>query len=610
MSNEIHLTPDYTNADFLNMKDKLINLMRHDDTFKDFNFEGANITMLIELVSYLGDLTTFYTNEVAKNIYPDTSNLYETTHSLVNQRGYQPNGYISAEVDVKITVKRWNEDQTIEYYKEGDQLYIPAWFSIDTEQTNIDGNNIFYSTTQNHTITLPMSGNIDEYSFVIPFKQGKYFTGIYGGDDIIDGSIVLPFKNTDMGIYPYDENQQSLIVYVNEEPWIRVNDFYDNLSGIELNDNVYKLIYDKYEKYQIQFSSARNMPDAKSRIRIVLIESFGDKGTLGANLMSKDYGGGILRKNVPILIDRNFQIIDTPFLKNLTKDLELIGDQFKYTNEESSIYGSSPETYEQIKTYSKKLVNTQYRNVTKTDYIADLERRSDIIKANVWGEQEENYYNTINYNKVYISLIPKNWGTGSISTSGREWIDPMVPDITQTIQIPIEISDIYINDVKTYIEPRKIMSTYETFVLPDLVYFKFEIGILPKRMYNFNTIVKDVESKLAYYFTDLNREFNETIDFRSIHNYILDTTIISPDNNFSNIRGINNFIFRDIALYSSVSNQNDPMNIFQFNENDDFPMFTVNEFESRYDNLLKPIKLGLNQFPVLAPDMCIYVNEG
>jgi len=587
MSDNIHLTPGYLEADFISMKERLINLMRNTDTFKDYNYEGANITMLLELVSYLGDLTTFYVNEVAKNVYPDTANLYETTHSLVSQRGYQPNGYISADIDLKVTVKRYNDDQSQEFYKEGDQLYIPAWYQLSTNQSNTSGDLIMYSTTAPHTITLPLSGNIDEYSFLIPMKQGIPFTVVYSGDDIIDGSIILPFKSIDMGIYPYNDNSPSLVVYVNEEPWIRVNDFYDELSGLEINDNVYKLVYDKYGRYNIQFSTARNMPNSKARIRAILLESFGINGTLGANILSKDIGqDSILRENVPSLVDRNWVINDTPFIKNITKNIEFTGTQVGYINESASINGSDPETILQIKENSKKIANSQSRNVTKTDYIGDLEKRSDIIKANVWGEKEVNYNNVYDYNKVYISVIPKDWTTYTIPMSGKQWIDPMVPDINQEIQVPIDFNTVFETDLKNYLEPKKILSTYEIFVVPNLVYFKLE-----------------------YYFDWSNRSFQDTIDFREIHNFILDTTITSPTNKFDNVKGIQNFTFRDIALYTTKSNYGDPMEIYQFNDDGNFPMFTVNEFDIRYDNLLKPIKLGLTQFPVLAKDMCIFINE-
>jgi len=604
------LTPSYVENDFLSIKQKMIDMLKNTDTFKDYNFEGSNINMLIELVSYIGDLNNFYVNQVAQNIYPDTSNLYETSHSLVKQRGYQPSGYVSSYLDLKITIKRWNEDQTVEYYKESDQLYIPAWYSMDTTQSNRSGDSIFYSTTTSHTITLPPSGNIDEYSFLIPVKQGKYFTGTYSGDDIVNGGITLPFKNIDSGVFPYDETFPSLIVYVNETPWSRVRDFYDELSGLQAGNNVYKLIFDKYKRYQIVFSNARNMPNDKSRIRLVLLESLGINGTLGANLLQKEYGGVPMSTNIPLLVDRNFEVADTPFLRNNTKNIDIPTEQLNYTNESASVNGGDPETFSQIKIASEKTVNTQYRNVTKSDYMADLETRTDIIKASVWGEQEENHNITGNYNKVYISVIPEEWDTYTIPTSGREWIDPMVPDISQIIQIPLDINSVFQDDLKTYIEPKKIISTYEEFVLPELVYFKFEIGISPKRMYNFDVIVTDVKAKLIYYFEWVNREFNEIIDFKNIHNYIIDPSITSTENKFASVRGINNLIFRDIALYTTISNQADPMEIFQHNTDKNFPMFSVPEFDTRYENILKPIKLGLNQFPTLAEDMCIFINEG
>jgi len=608
MTDNIHLTPEYLETDFLSMKEKLINLLSNTDTFRDYNYEGADITLLLELVSYLGDLTNFYMNEIAKNVYPDTTNLYETTHSLVSQRGYTPKGYISAEIDLKITVTRYNEDNTIEYFKEGDQLYIPSWYPLNTGITNNNDDNIWYTTILPQTITIPSSGDINEHSFIIPLKQGIPFTGTYNGQDIIDGSIILPFRNIDTGVFPYDESKPSLIVYVDEEPWVRVNDFYDKLSGLDIEDNVYKLVYDKYGRYSIQFSTARNMPDSKSRIRVILIDTLGKEGTLGAGLLNSESGSNsIMKENVPFLVDRNWIIRDTPFIKNVTKNIEIIGEQIHYINESASIHGFNPETIQILKEGSKKIANAQSRNVTKNDYIGDLEKRSDIIKANVWGEKEIESQNIYNYNKVYISIIPYNWTTYTIPVTGYTWIDPMVPDISQEIDIPYDFDTVFQDDIKRYIEPKKILSTYEEFVIPNLIYFKFEIGILPKRMYNFDNISIDVRDKLAYYFDPVNRLFNEVIDFRDIHNFILDSSIKSYSNKFNNVRGINNLVFRDIVLYST--HNDDPMHIFDYNDEGHYPMFNVQEFDVRYENILKPIKLGLNQFPMLAKDMCIITNE-
>jgi hypothetical protein len=115
------LIPNYLEVDYDTLKDRLSSLMQKSDTFKDYNYEGANITMLIELVSYLSELTTYYNNKIAKNIFPETADQYDTVHSISSGiQGYNPKGYVSGTLDLTITVVIGDE------ISPGDQLYIPA----------------------------------------------------------------------------------------------------------------------------------------------------------------------------------------------------------------------------------------------------------------------------------------------------------------------------------------------------------------------------------------------------------------------------------------------------------------------------------------------------
>jgi hypothetical protein len=41
------LIPNYVDADFVTMKQRLRDLLAKTDTFKDYNFEGANISVAI-----------------------------------------------------------------------------------------------------------------------------------------------------------------------------------------------------------------------------------------------------------------------------------------------------------------------------------------------------------------------------------------------------------------------------------------------------------------------------------------------------------------------------------------------------------------------------------
>jgi len=211
MSN--YLNPSYLEADFNTFKEKLQTLMKNSNTFKDYNYEGANITMLLELFSYLSELNTYYLNKVSKNMFIDTTDVYETASSLANLRGYQPKGYIAPIVDLKVTVLIAEETENVP--APGDQLYIPAFFPIDTG-ISIDEGNIIYTTTQSFTETIPLSAS-GSHTFNVKLKQGEIETLDYTGEDIINNNIFLPFHNFDCDTGNYNENP-SIVLYVNGIP--------------------------------------------------------------------------------------------------------------------------------------------------------------------------------------------------------------------------------------------------------------------------------------------------------------------------------------------------------------------------------------------------------
>ena len=60
--------PSYLEIDFLTLVEKFREELKDSDIYRDYDFEGANISILIELMSYIGELTTFFTNKIAKNV--------------------------------------------------------------------------------------------------------------------------------------------------------------------------------------------------------------------------------------------------------------------------------------------------------------------------------------------------------------------------------------------------------------------------------------------------------------------------------------------------------------------------------------------------------------
>jgi len=584
------LIPTYLEADFNTSLEKLKRTLALSDTFKDYNFEGSNITMIMELMSYLSDMNSFYTNMVSKNIYADTADIYETVHRLVTQKGYIPKGYISSQATVTVTVS----GDTDELFSYGDQLYISEWQSINTGLKKEDSTEIFYNLTIPLTTNVSTSGNT--FTFDIEMREGTMETLRYRGEDMIDNNIILPFKEYDHGSYPFEV--PSIRFISNDIQWTRIDEFYDNMSGLNVDDNIFVLSYDKYNRYNIGFSNSRNTPDANEVISVDVLVSNGSDGIIGPlsiNIDNSDLTGFLIynsTKNIYIPVD------------NITQ----------FTNLESSVGGSIPETVSQLKSNSSGSSHSQFRNITKTDYKSHLEMRSDVVRGFAWGEQESNPGNTNEYNKIYISVIPQMgndtyFTSDVITTSPVNWVDTNTPSISGSIDIPDLYTTSFINDLLVYLEERKMMNVYETLVLPELIYFRFDIGIRVKRTYNYVNVMTAVKNKLTYFFDSNNRSFNEEINFMDIKNFIMDRSISSSTDNFSNIAGVDYLTIRDIVTYTPSLSGSGEEYIYEPNTNLDYPQYTIDSYDTHVGNILRPIKVGFSQFPCLAIDMCVFTQE-
>jgi hypothetical protein len=558
------LVPNYLDIDFNTIKQRIIDNLSETETFQDYNYEGANITILIELFAYLGELSTYYLNRIAKNEYIDTADLYENVHRLASLIGYYPYGHKSSTAMMTLTL---SEDLVAS----SNLIKIEPWIEITSSEKTKDGREIVFATTKDvflRDLTPP-------YQFQV--VQGKVRTYTYTGTDLIDNKIILPFLN-----FSYDDDIDDELpvieLSVNGILWTRISDFYDELSGLYEEELVYMFNYNKYGQYIIEFSSMRSVPETNDTVVIKIIESLGLLGDVGANTIVSP---------------------EDELLSYVTDGSYVSVNDYSVTNELASNGGSDPETIEEIKENAKGFFHAQYRNVTKTDYTHYLQSRTDVIKATVWGEQEvapSGYFP--DYNKVYITLISNDWATLDNST--------MTTILNNDgLYIPIAYNPVWLDTVSRFLEPRKMLCAYEEYVLPELIYFRISAGLILKRTYRYATVVEAVRNKLTYYFDSNNRSFGETISFTDIEDYIMDTSIVDGLETFEGVKGLHRFIIRNIDVYNTINEiWTEP---YEYNSLL-YPRYTVplNSVETGSvnwdENLFRNIELGFNQFPAL-PDM-------
>lgn len=557
-----NLVPDYLSIDYSTIINRLKTQLRQSETFVDYNYEGANITILMELLAYIGELNVYFMNKIAQNIHIETADVYEMVNKNARQMGYEPQGPISARGTVTVTVTAGEPYHEYRLYE----------FTQMISSDEYAGENIQYANTTTYSITPTASDfefDIEAFQGVVVNLEG------YTGKDLIDNELLLPDN------YSYDntlgDEYPTIILTVNGLQWERVSDFYDELSTIRTGDNVYMFVYDRYRRGKIVFNSARNVPTRDDTLVVKVLKSLGVNGVVGAGT-----------------------IVGLPsrFLYDITAASWVNNEKINIFNSNATFGAADAEGSDSIKQAARSRLHAQFRNVTAVDYKSDLERRADVIVANAWGEQDISPSGTVGeFNRVHLSVVPSDWGPETINY--RHGIMTTPWDASGSIMIPSGYNPEYEGALKLHVEPRKIISTYEVMELPELIYFTFTFGIRRKRLYDFDKITTDLKEKLDYYFRADNQKFNSEINYNDIIEFIVDDTKVSDDSTFSNIRGIRNINLRDIEVSAKV---------WEPNVSNLFPQYIEPSATYFGENQLRKIRLGFNQFPVLQLDT-VLINE-
>ena len=84
---------NYTSRDFNSIKQDLVNYAKryYPTTFKDFN-EASFGSLMLDMVSYIGDQLSFYTDYQANESFLDTAMEYDNVVRLAKQLGYKTPG--------------------------------------------------------------------------------------------------------------------------------------------------------------------------------------------------------------------------------------------------------------------------------------------------------------------------------------------------------------------------------------------------------------------------------------------------------------------------------------------------------------------------------------
>ena len=349
-----------TDLDFDSISDNLKNYLKGQDKFKDYDFEGSSMSVLIDLLSYASHITAVNTNIAASELFLDSAQLRKNVVSRAKDLGFTPSSEVcaSAIVDVTINDVR-NPDGT---YPTPTQMTMPRGTIFST---TFDGVNYYFVVTSS---VLPSQNNTTFLYSDVEIVQGTYATDQY----VVDTQI----KNNKFVLSNGRVDKARMVVSVNSDGVSETFALATDVSAIKSTSAVYYTQENEEGFTEIYF---------------------GD-GVLGKKLLDGD------------IISATYIMVD----KQHANGAKRFAQQSAINGYASSTVittsnangGAEKESIESIKFKANKFYTSQNRLVTLNDYKAKVQEyypNADAVA--VWGGEDND---PPVYGKVFVALKPKN----------------------------------------------------------------------------------------------------------------------------------------------------------------------------------------------------------
>lgn len=341
--------------DFSNIKQNLKTFLQSQDQFADYDFDGSNLSVLLDILAYNTYLNSFYLNMVGSEMFLDTSQLKESAVSHAKELNYLPRSRASAEALVNITITAPDNP---------DSIVIPENYKFTT---TVDNTTLNFYVDEDHIV---VANNGVYLASNVSIFEGKLVTEYF---DIVDDQPLTLSSDTidtrSIKVYVYESNTASI-----SYPYMMAS----SLFGITNTSNVFFVNGYRSNQYQVHFGTGvtgRQIVPG-NRIKVVYRSTNGELGN-GAYNFSKTSS-----------IDGYSGILATTTL--------------------SARYGAERETIDAIKFNAPRFFTTQERAVTAQDYISLVMAKFPQFQAVAayGGEQMV----PPQYGKVAISLKPYSGG--------------------------------------------------------------------------------------------------------------------------------------------------------------------------------------------------------
>jgi len=358
---------NFANLDFDQIKVSIKDYLRSNSTFTDYDFEGSNLSTIIDVLAYNTYITSYNANMVSNEVFFDSATLRENVISLARNIGYVPRSRKSARAVISFFV------DTSNFTNQPVTLTLKKGIICNTSPFGSQS----YSFTIPEDITVSVADNIAQFNDIT----------VYEGVRVTQNFTIDPFNPKQRFILENSGIDTSLInVNVKPNNYSTVTRKYklaDSLFDINSKSAIYFIQEIENERYELIFGDGIFGIELEAP-NYIMIDYNISNGEDANNLSKFSYAG--------TLIDESNRIVTT--------GISLL------TTSQTSHSGSSIEGVESIKKYASRIYASRNRAVTTADYEALIPSiYAETESVSVYGGED---LVPPQYGKVYISIKPNN----------------------------------------------------------------------------------------------------------------------------------------------------------------------------------------------------------
>ena len=359
---------NFANLDFDQIKTSIKDYLRSNSNFTDYDFEGSNLSTIVDVLAYNTYITSYNANMVSNEVFIDSATLRENVVSLANNIGYTPYSKRAAQANISFFVN------TTDYADQPQTITLNKGLVASSNSFA----NESYTFAILDDITVPVSDNTASFDNVAIY-EGIYLTSTFTVNSFDpDQRFILENSGIDLS---------TLRVIVKPSQSSTVTRKYiqsDSLFDITSESPVYFVQEVEGERYELIFGDGifGKKLDAPSFIEVSYLVTGGE---LANGINNFNFSGKLTSSRDNTTISSGVSLV---------------------TALNSSSLGQNIESVESIKKYATRIYSSQKRAVTAADFeaiIPSLYTETDSVSA-FGGET----LSPPQYGKVFVSIKPTN----------------------------------------------------------------------------------------------------------------------------------------------------------------------------------------------------------